>query len=55
MRQLSLRFLVDSRSNKTANLTRCAGGYCAADEAGPFALAATDTATLLKPRCKEAS
>jgi hypothetical protein len=45
---LSLRFLVDSRQNKPANLARCAGGYGAADEAGPFALAATDTATLLR-------
>ena len=45
---LGLNFLVDSRQKKGASLTRCAGGYCAADEAGPFALAATDTTTLLK-------
>ncbi len=45
---LSLNFVVDSRQKKAASLTRCPGGYCAADEAGPFALAATDTATLLK-------
>ncbi len=42
---LALNFLVDSRQKKAASLTRCPGGYCAADEAGPLALAATDTAT----------
>ena len=44
---LALNFLADSRQQKGASLTRCPGGYCAADEAGPFALAATDTATPL--------
>ena len=32
---------------KPASLARCARGYCAADDAGPFALAATDTAASL--------
>jgi hypothetical protein len=45
---LSLRFQVGSRPNKPAVLTRYAGGYCAADEAGPFALVARDTATSLR-------
>ena len=45
---LSLNFLADSRQKKAASLARCPGGYCAADEAGPFALATTDTATSLK-------
>jgi hypothetical protein len=44
---LSLSFLVDSREKKAASLARCDRGYCAADETGPFALAATDTATAL--------
>ncbi len=45
---VALSFLVDSRLKKGATLTRCPGGYCAADEAGPWAVAATDAATLLK-------
>jgi hypothetical protein len=45
---LALSFLVDSQQKKTANLASCAGGYCAAGEAGPFALAATETATPLR-------
>ena len=49
---LSLNFLADSRQKKAASLARCAGGYCAADEAGPFALAATDTAAPLNVSAK---
>jgi hypothetical protein len=45
---LALSFLVDSQEKKTANLAPCAGGYCATGEAGPFALAATETATPLR-------
>jgi hypothetical protein len=45
---LALSFLVDSQQKKTANLAPCAGGYCATGEAGPFALAATETATPLR-------
>ena len=44
---LSLNFAADSRQKKAAKLARCALGYCAADETGPFALAATDAATAL--------
>ena len=44
---LSLNFVADSRQKKAASLARCASGYCVADEAGPFALAATDTAKSL--------
>jgi hypothetical protein len=45
---LSLNFVAGSRQKLAAKLAHCAGGYCAADEAGPFALAATDTMTLLR-------
>ena len=45
---LALNFLVDTRQKQGASLTRCPGGYTAADEAGPLALATTDTAALLK-------
>jgi hypothetical protein len=45
---LALSFLVDSQEKKTANLAPCAGGYCATGEAGPFALAVTETATPLR-------
>ncbi|MGO8925698.1 MAG: NPCBM/NEW2 domain-containing protein [Limisphaerales bacterium] len=44
---LALNFLAGSRQQKGASLTRCPGGYCAADEAGTFALAATNTTTPL--------
>jgi hypothetical protein len=44
---LALSFLADSRQQKGASLTRCPGGYRAADEAGNFALIGTDTITLL--------
>jgi hypothetical protein len=49
---LAISFLVDSQQKKTANLAPCAGGYCAAGEAGPFALAATETAAPLKVSAK---
>jgi hypothetical protein len=45
---LSLSFTADTRQKQAAKLTPCAGGYYAVGEAGPFALAATDTATSLK-------
>jgi hypothetical protein len=45
---LSLNFMGDTEQKQAAKLTRCAGGYCAVGEAGPFALAATATATSLK-------
>ena len=44
---LTLNFLADSRQKKAATLTRYPGGYCAAAEAGPFALAETDAAKSL--------
>jgi hypothetical protein len=44
---LALSLLAGGRQQKGASLTRCPGGYIAADAAGSFALAATDTATLL--------
>ncbi len=44
---LSLNFLADSRQKKTASLTRYPGGYYAAYQGSPFALAATDDAESL--------
>ena len=44
---LALNFLAVSRHKKSASLAACAGGYCAADEAGPFALATTEGAAIL--------
>jgi hypothetical protein len=44
---VTLNFLTDSKQKKPASLASCAGGYCAADEAGPLALATTDTAAPL--------
>ena len=49
---LGLSFLVDSQQKKTAKLAPCAGGYYAAGEAGPFALAATEAATPLRVSVK---
>ena len=49
---LALSFLVDSRQKKTANLAPCAGGYRAAGEAEPFALAVTENAAPLKVSAK---
>jgi hypothetical protein len=45
---LALNFLAESVQKKTANLAPCAGGYCVSGEDGPFALAATETATPLR-------
>jgi hypothetical protein len=39
---LSLNFIAESRQKLAATLERCAGGYRAGSDAGPFALAATD-------------
>jgi hypothetical protein len=44
---LALSFAADSRQKKAASLARCPGGYGVADETGPLALAATDTASPL--------
>lgn len=41
---VALDFMADSRQKKAASLARCARGYCAADESGAFALAATEAA-----------
>jgi NPCBM/NEW2 domain len=49
---VTLNFLTDSKQKKPASLASCAGGYCAADEAGPLALAATDTAAPLNVSVK---
>ena len=49
---LALNFMTDSRQGKAATLASCPGGYCAADEAGPFATAATDTAAPLTASAK---
>jgi hypothetical protein len=49
---LTVNFLVDSKQKKPASLVSCAGGYSAADEAGPLALAATDTAAPLSVSAK---
>ena len=44
---LALNFLTRSQPKTPASLTRCASGFLALNETGPFALAATDTATPL--------
>jgi len=49
---VTLNFLTDSKQKKPASLASCAGGYCAADEAGSLALAATDTAAPLNVSVK---
>jgi len=52
---LSLNFLTDSRHQRSATLTRCPGGYTVADDSGPFAIAATDTASSLQASVQDGS